>query len=80
MKKMNIKNREVKEIVSALKSAAAAAIGLVALIIGIPAKIVLGVSGWMIDVAAKMVDGEVEKTHARVNPERDDILVEIADV
>ena len=80
MKKMNIKNREVNEIMSALKTAAAAAIGFVALIIGIPAKIVLAMSGWMIDVATKMVDGEDEKALVRVDPERDDILVEIADV
>ena len=80
MKKMNIKNREVNEIMSALKTAAAAAICFVALIIGIPAKIVLGLSRWMLGAGTKMVDGDVKKAQVRVDPEHDDILAEIADV
>lgn len=80
MKKMKVKNQEVNEILAGLKTAAAAAIGFVAIVVAIPARIVLAVARVMMNVATKMAGGADNETVTRVDPERDDILAEIADV
>lgn len=80
MKKMKIKNEEVNEIVNGLKAAGAAGIEFIAIIIAIPAKIVLALAKWMDGVAQKLARSADNEVVTRVSPERDDILTEIADV
>lgn len=80
MKKMKIKNQEVNEIAKALKIAAAAGIEFVVVVIAIPARIVLVLAKWMDGVAQKLAGGSTHEVVTRVDPEREDILAEIADV
>lgn len=80
MKKMKVKNQEVNEIMNGLKAAGAAAIEFVAIVIAIPARIVLALAKWMDGVAQKLARNADNEVVTRANPERDDILAEITDV
>lgn len=80
MKKMKVKNQEVNEIVKALKAAGAAAIEFVAIVIAIPARIVLALAKWMDGMAQKLARTATNEVITKVDTERDDILAEITDV
>lgn len=80
MKKMKIKNEEVIEIGKALKAACATAIEFVAIVIAIPARIMLALAKWMDGCAHKLVRTAGVEVITRVGPERDDIIEEIADM
>ena len=79
MKKMRIKNNEVNEIVEGLKVAAAAAVMFIAMVIAIPAKIVLLVAKSLDATAQKLAGGKDAEVITNVDNDRD-IIKEIADV
>lgn len=61
MKKMkNNRSKEPNELIVALKMAAACAIEFTAIIIAIPAKIMLGISKWLAKKAVKLAGGRPE--------------------
>lgn len=61
MKKMKKnRNKEANELIMALKMAAACAIEFIAIIVAIPAKIMLGISKWLAKKAVKLAGGRPE--------------------
>lgn len=78
MKKMKNRSKETNELIMALKMAAACAIEFVAIIIAIPAKIVLGISGVMAKIATKLAGGKSEIIQRGMSDE--EVIAEIADV
>lgn len=79
MKKMKIQSKETKELVMALKMAAACAVEFTAIVIAIPAKIVLGISGCMAKAATKLA-GNPRETTKQGGMTDEEIITEIADV
>ena len=80
MKKMRIeKNKDVSEIVEGFKVAAATAVELVAVIIAIPAKIMLVVAKGLNGVAQKLVGGKDDEVAQAVDPDQE-LIAEITDV
>lgn len=79
MKKMNKIRKEPNELIVALKVAAACAVEFTAIIIAIPAKIMLGISGLMAKMALKLAGGRGEVVQT-VGMTDEEIITEIADV
>lgn len=81
MKKMRIKrNKDVDEIVSGLKVAGAAALEFVAMVIAIPARIMLLVAKGLDGVAQKLAGTEDIEVIDHVDVKNSDIIAEITDV
>ena len=80
MKKMNVKNKDVNEIVEGFKVAAATAVELVAVIIAIPAKIMLVVAKGLNATAQKLVGGKDNEVVSVSDEKNTDIIAEITDV
>lgn len=79
MKKMKkIQSKETNELIMALRLGAACAIEFVAIVIGVPAKIMLGIAGWMAKMAVR-VAGEPNE-HIQPGMTAEELIREIADV
>lgn len=78
MKKMKNRNKETHELIMALRLATACAIEFVAIVIAIPAKIVLGISGVMAKIATKLAGNKSEVVQRSMTDE--EVIAEISDV
>lgn len=78
MAKKKIRDKKPNELVVALKLAAACAIEFVAIIVAIPARIMLDITAWMAKKAVKLAGGNSEIIQQRVVDD-DNLIAEIID-
>lgn len=72
------RSKETNELIMALRMGAACAVEFIAILIAIPAKIMLGIARWMAQMAVR-VAGETEEG-IQLGMNADEFIKEIADI